>query len=93
MLSTNETRQCGRLEVRRYELERRIERLVRNAALYHRAQRIRAYVQAVVDRLADKRQIAPDSDAAKWLAWAPSCADRIDPTCRPITISPQEFSE
>jgi hypothetical protein len=78
---------------RRYELERRIERLDRNVAAWRRAARIRAYVQAVSDRMAVSGPVADDSDAAKWLEWARRYADSIDPTCRPITIAPQEFRE
>jgi hypothetical protein len=75
---------------RRLELERRIERLDRNVAAWRQAQRIRAYLQAMSDRMPP---IADDSDAAKWLAWAREYADGIDPTCRPIAVSPQEFWE
>jgi hypothetical protein len=71
---------------RRCELERRIERLIRNASLWRRAQRIRAYIQAVAAQLKAEGSIPPGSDAAKWLAWACRYADSIDPTCRPITI-------
>ena len=77
---------------RRHELERQIKRLRRNAALWCRAQRIRAYVQALAEGMADAGPIAPGSDASKWLAWARRYADSIDPTCRPIAIS-QEFCE
>ena len=66
--------------LRRHELERQIKRLRRNAALWRRAQRIRAYIQAVSDRMAKAGPIAEDSDAAKWLAWARQYADSIDPT-------------
>jgi hypothetical protein len=78
---------------RRYEVERRIERLDRNVAAWRRAERIRAYVQVMADRIATEGPIAPESDAAKWLAWARRYADRIDPTSGPITVSPQEFWE
>jgi hypothetical protein len=74
---------------RRYELERRIERLDRNIAAWRRAARIRAYVQAMSDRMAASGPIAHDSDAARWLAWARGYADFIDPTCGPPEISPQ----
>jgi hypothetical protein len=73
---------------RRYELERRIERLDRNVAAWRRAERIRAYVQAMADRMASSGPIAHDSDAGRWLAWARAYADSIDPTYRPIVISP-----
>ena len=79
---------------RRHELERQIKRLRRNAALWRRAQRIRAYIQAVAARLnADEGSIPPESDAAKWLAWARRYADSIDPTCGPLSTSPQELGE
>jgi hypothetical protein len=77
---------------RRWELEQRIERLDRNVAAWRRAARIRAYVQAMADRMAAE-PIAHDSDAAKWLAWARRYADSIDPACRPITVSPEEIWE
>jgi hypothetical protein len=76
---------------RRHELERQIKRLRRNAALWRRAQRIRAYIQAVAARLKTEVSIPPESDAAKWPAWARRYADSIDPTCQPITIAAQEF--
>jgi len=78
---------------RRYELEERIEPLDRNVAAWRRAARIRGYVQAMSDRMAVSGAIANDRDAASWLAWARAYADSIDPTCRPMTISPQEFWE
>ena len=37
--------------------------------------------------------IDPESDAAKWLAWARRHADSLDPTHGPITITQQEFWE
>jgi hypothetical protein len=78
---------------RRYELERGIERLDRNVAAWRRAARIRAYVQAMSDRMAASGPIAHDNDAAKWMEWARRYADSIDPTCRPIAFAPQEFWE
>jgi hypothetical protein len=65
---------------RRYELERRIERLDRNIAAWRRAKRIRAYVEAIANRMADEGPHAPENDSAEWLAWARSYADSIDPT-------------
>jgi hypothetical protein len=76
---------------RRYELERWTEQLDRNIAAWRRAERIRAYIQAVAGRMEDKGPISPESDAAKWLAWARRYADSIDPTCRPITTAQEEF--
>lgn len=73
---------------RRHELERQIKRLRRNAALWRRAQRIRAYIQAVAARLTAEGSISPESDAAKWLVWARRYADSIDPTCGPLSTSP-----
>jgi hypothetical protein len=72
---------------RRHELEGQIKRLRRNAALWRRAQRIRAYIQAVAARLKAEGLISPESDAAKWLEWARHYADSIDPTGGPITVS------
>jgi hypothetical protein len=43
--------------------------------------------------MADEGRVAPENDTAKWVAWARSYADSIDPTGRPITISPQEIRE
>jgi hypothetical protein len=75
---------------RRRELEERIERLDRNVAAWRRAERIRAYVQAVENRMAEQGSLPPGSDEAKWLEWARDYADTIDPTCRPITTSQRE---
>jgi len=76
---------------RRRELEARVEQLDRNVAAWRRAERIRAYARAVANRMEDDGPVTPESDTAKWVAWARSYADSIDPTCRPITISPREI--
>lgn len=78
---------------RRRELEARVEQLDRNVAAWRRAERIRAYARAIANRMADEGPVTSESDTAKWVAWARSYADSIDPTCRPITISPQEIWE
>jgi hypothetical protein len=75
---------------RRRELEARVEQLDRNVAAWRRASRIRAYVQAMSDRMAASGPIAHDSDAAKRLAWALRYAESIDPTCGSIIVSGQE---
>ena len=77
----------------RRELEARVKQLDRNVAAWRRAERIRAYARAVANRMADEGPVAPESDTAKWVAWARSYADSIDPTCRPNTISSQESWE
>jgi hypothetical protein len=79
-------------EKRRREVELRIERLNRNMAAWQRAEQIRAYAQAMADWLSKGGPIDPESDAAKWLAWARGHADSIDPTRKP-SITPQEFWE
>jgi hypothetical protein len=76
---------------RRLELDSRIEQLNRDLATWRRAERIRAYVKRVADRLAQQGSITPDSDEAKWLAWARQYADKIDPACSDVKVSPQEF--
>jgi hypothetical protein len=78
---------------RRHELERQIKRLRRNAVQWRRAQRIRAYIQAVAVRLNAEGSIPPESDAAKWLAWARQYADSIDPTRGPLAFGSAEFWE
>ena len=78
---------------RRYELERRIERLDRNVVAWRRAKRIRAYIQTIAARMPNESPIAPDSDTGKWLAWARRYADSIDPTCGPLSTSPQDLWE
>ena len=78
---------------RRRELEARVEQLDRNVAAWRRAERIRAYARAVANRRADEGPVTPESDTAKWVAWARSYADSIDPARGPITISPQESWE
>jgi hypothetical protein len=77
----------------RQELEARVEQLDRNVAAWRRAERIRAYARAVANRMADDGPVAPESDTARWVAWVRLYADSIDPTCRPITIAPQESWE
>jgi len=76
---------------RRDELESRIDQLDRNVAAWRRAQRIRAYIQVVASRMEAKGPISPESDAAKWLAWARRYADSIDPTCGSIAGTPKGF--
>jgi hypothetical protein len=78
---------------RRQELDARVEQLDRNVAAWRRAERIRAYARTVANRMPDEGPVAPESDTAKWVAWARSYADSIDPTCRPITIARQESWE
>lgn len=74
---------------RRRELQLRIERLDRNMTNWERAVRIRAYANAMADRLQQRGRVDPDSDAAKWLAWAQRYADSIDPTCASLEGMPQ----
>jgi hypothetical protein len=89
-----EMRRREEVERRRgWELEARIERLDRNMAAWRRAECIRAYAQAMSDRLTERGPIDPDSDVAKWLAWAQRYADRIDPMCGTPEVKPQEFWE
>ncbi len=76
---------------RRYELQGRIERLNQNVASWQGANGIREYANAVSERLAQDGPVLPESDVAKWIEWVRRYADSIDPTCRPIKMSPQEF--
>jgi hypothetical protein len=78
---------------RQFELRSRIERLDRNMTAWRRAERIRAYAKATADRLLERGPIGPNSDAAKWLAWAQRYADSIDPMCGSLQVTPQEFWE
>jgi len=89
-----EMRQQEEIQQRRqYELRSRIERLDRNITGWRRAERIRAYAKAMEDRLVERGPIDPESDAAKWLAWAQRYADSIDPMCGSLQVTPQEFWE
>jgi hypothetical protein len=66
---------------------------VHHKSARRRAQRIRAYIQVVAARLKAEGSIPPESDAAKWLAWARRYADSIVPTCDPLSTSPPELWE
>ncbi len=78
---------------RRIELELQVGGLDKNVAAWERAERIRAYVQAVEKRMTPQAPIEPGSHEVRWLEWARQYADRIDPTCGPIVVAPQEFWE
>ena len=78
---------------RQNELRSRIEWLDRNMAAWRRAERIRAYVKVMADRLLERGPIDPNGDAAKWLAWAQRYADSIDPMCGSLQVTPQGFWE
>jgi hypothetical protein len=60
---------------------------------WEQAERIRRYTNALVEKAAGQGPILPESDLAKWIAWAGSYADRIDPLAGKITATPQEFWE
>ena len=80
---------------RRYELERRIRRLDHNVALHGVAPSASAHIfRSSPAEWEAKGPISPESDAAKWLAWARRYADSIDPTCRStLHLTPQELWE
>ena len=78
---------------RRGEIESRIRRLTGNMEAWEQAERIRRYTNALVERAAGQGPILPESDLAKWIAWAGSYADRIDPLAGKITATPQDFWE
>ena len=70
-----------------------IRRLTGNMEAWEQAERIRRYTNALVEKAAGQGPILPESDLAKWIAWAGSYADRIDPLAGKITATPQEFWE
>ncbi|MGM0554992.1 MAG: hypothetical protein ACQEVA_01300 [Myxococcota bacterium] len=66
-------------QIRERELEeerRRLAELESKADAWHRARRIRAYIDAV---LAQRGEGEEDRELAEWITWAKSQADEIDP--------------
>jgi hypothetical protein len=78
---------------RRGEIESRNRRLTGNMEAWEQAERIRRYACALVEKASGQGPILPESDLAKWIAWAGRYADRIDPLAGKITATPQEFWE
>ena len=69
--------------------EERVAALMGEAETWHKSQAIRTYIQAARENLIEVRgEVAPDSDADRWLHWASNQADRLDPLHRQSTISP-----
>ncbi|HEX8271530.1 MAG TPA: hypothetical protein VF615_02695 [Longimicrobiaceae bacterium] len=64
----------------RLEEEARIRDLEQQAAAWEKSRHLREYLNAVVEAVTDRgRRIEPDSEMERWLHWARSYADRIDP--------------
>jgi hypothetical protein len=78
-------------ERRRWEIESRIRRLNENMDAWEKAERIRRYANALADEASSLGPIEPESNLAKWLAWAERYADWTDPLTRPLEVKPQEF--
>lgn len=69
-----------RVERARRDLVQRIEDLKRDVELWHKSERIRAYLGAFRERM--ERWSGPidaGSETAKWLSWANLYADQLDP--------------
>ena len=81
-----ERRENERLQQLRYEEQRRIERLKRNAAAWDEAQQIRAYLAAVEEKAAAREGgIAADKAMSKFLEWGYRYADSLDATGAPAS--------
>jgi hypothetical protein len=78
-------------ERRRWEIEARIRRLNENMEAWENAERIRRYASALADKASLRGAIEPESDLAKWLAWAKRYADWTDPLTGKSGVAPQEF--
>jgi hypothetical protein len=78
---------------RRWEIEARVRRLNENIEAREMAESIRRYASALADKASQQGPIDPGSDLAKWLGWAESYADWIDPLMGPLDVTPQEFWE
>jgi hypothetical protein len=76
-----ERRQSERLQQLRYAEQQRIARLRKNAVAWEDAQRIRAYLTAVEDKAASREGgLKGDKVTSRFLKWAHSYADSLDPT-------------
>ena len=65
--------------------EERVAALMRETEAWHKSQSIRTYVEAAHTSLIEVRgEVVPDSDEDRWLRWANTQADRLDP----LTDSP-----
>jgi hypothetical protein len=84
-------REYATAERRRWEIESRIRRLNENMDAWEKAERIRRYANSLADEASSRGPIEPESDLAKWLAWAERYADWTDPLTRPLEVKPQEF--
>lgn len=70
-------------ERRRRKREQRIERLQKDAAAWHKATRIRRYIDAVeAAARADGRTIDETGSLHHWIQWARRHAEKIDPLTR-----------
>jgi hypothetical protein len=58
---------------------------------WEQAERIRRYTNALVEKAAGQGPILPESDLAKWIAWAGRYADRIDPLTGKIEAERRNF--
>lgn len=65
------------------EEKRRGQTLEQQAAAWHKSRSIRAFIRAATKK---KGVYAPDSELARWVAWATAYADRLDPL---ISLSSQ----
>lgn len=75
-----ERRQREEQERLRREEESKFQALEQAVANWHRANQIRAYADAVRQTATEcKSAIDEESELGRWLAWAISQADRIDP--------------
>jgi hypothetical protein len=76
-----ERRRIREEKARRYNEEKeRFQALGQEVDSWHRSQRLRVYIEAVHrDALKRHGAIDPDSEAGRWIAWATSHADRLDP--------------
>jgi hypothetical protein len=62
------------------EEQARVDHLLGQAAAWRKSRDLRLFIEAVrLARLPEGAELEPDSDLARWLAWATMHADRLDP--------------
>ena len=68
-----------REEQKRKEEQEKIDRLIAEAEAWRRAENVRAYITAVMQKMSQGHLETGAEELEKWREWALESADRIDP--------------
>lgn len=63
------------------EEKERVETLMKQAAIWNKAQTLRNFIEFVKESHAGGEPVDPQSELAGWMSWAIEQADRLDPLC------------